>query len=108
VATVVPLRGRVYAATASEPVGQKYYLVVSNNQRNRHLEEVLGVRVTTSRKPDLETIVECEAADPVSGRIICDDIAPIRREKIARDLGAVTTSTMRRVEDGLRSALSLR
>jgi mRNA interferase MazF len=107
-AGVAPLRGRVYAATLDDRVGEKIYLVVSNNQRNRQLGDVLGVRVTTSPKPDLDTIVECKDEDPIVGLILCDHIVHIYRDEIARDLGAVTRATMRRVDDGLRAALSLR
>jgi mRNA interferase MazF len=107
-ARAAPLRGRVYAATIDEDIGEKYYLVVSNNQRNRVLREVVAVRVTTSKKPELDTIIECQADDPVAGRILCDTIGPVGREAIARDLGAMTPATMRKVDWGLRIALSLR
>lgn len=53
-------RGRVYAAVLGT-LGEKYYLVVSNNQRNRNLDSVVAVRLTTSLKPPLPSIV---ALDP--------------------------------------------
>jgi mRNA interferase MazF len=108
VGRVAPLRGRVYAATIDEKIGRKYYLVISNNQRNRQLGSVLGVRLATTPMPEIDTIIECGDGDPVAGRILCDDIVEIFRDEIARDLGAVTPATMRRVDDGLRAALSLR
>jgi len=37
--------------------GEKPWLVVSNNARNTHLRSALVVRVTTSAKPPLPSIV---------------------------------------------------
>lgn len=102
-----PVRGRVYGAVIDESLGEKYYLVVSNNQRNRHLADVLAVRLTTSRKPEIDSIVECGQEDPFAGRILCDDIVGIYKDEITRDLGAISSKTMRQVEEGLRVALAL-
>ncbi len=44
-------------------IGRKLWLVVSNNQRNRALDDVLAVRLTTSRKPPIPTVVELSPAD---------------------------------------------
>jgi len=101
------VRGRIYAAVLSERLGEKPYLVVSNNRRNRALDTVLAVRVTTSQKPNLVSIVPTTPEDPVSGRVLCDDIVEIWPDEVRRDLGACTPATMRRVADGLRAALAL-
>jgi mRNA interferase MazF len=86
---------------------EKFYVVVSNNRRNGALEQVLGVRVTTSRKPAIPSIVELGDGEVITGRVICDDIETIWRDEISREMGALTPGTMSRVEDGLRAALSL-
>lgn len=105
---MTPLRGRVYAAVVNERLGEKYYLVVSNNQRNRRLDDVLVVRLTTSRKPALDSIIELTPADqPLVGRVLCDDIEALYADEITRELGALSPGTMRHVDDGLRVALSL-
>lgn len=104
-ATIVPVRGRVYMADLG--IGDKPFLVVSNNARNAKLDDCLAVRVTTGRKPDLASIVELTAADPLVGRVLCDDIAAIYRDELKRDVGALSSATMARVAVGLRFALSI-
>ena len=103
------VRGRVYSAVLQglEDMGEKYFLVVSNNQRNRALDSVLAVRLTTTPKPALASIVEMGSSDPFTGRVVCDDIVELWPDEIRRDLGAVTPETMRDVGDGLRAALDL-
>ncbi|MSW83028.1 MAG: type II toxin-antitoxin system PemK/MazF family toxin, partial [Actinobacteria bacterium] len=44
------VRGRVYRARPSGFTDDKFFVVVSNNNRNRSLESVLVVRFTTSAK----------------------------------------------------------
>ena len=103
-----PVRGRVYGAIIREDLGEKYYLVVSNNRRNRALADVLVVRLTTSPKPALPTIVDMVAADaPLVGRVLCDDIEALYKDEITREIGALSVGTMRRVDSGLAAALSL-
>ena len=60
---VIPVRGRVYWADLGH--GEKPWVVVSNNARNRALESVLAVRVTTTMSgPDLPTIVPLTSCSP--------------------------------------------
>ena len=101
------LRGRAYAATLSNIGVEKYFVVVSNNQRNRALDSVLAVRVTTSAKPALPSIVELGPADPLVGRVVCDDIVELYADEVSRELGALSPRTMDRLGDGLRAALAL-
>jgi mRNA interferase MazF len=101
-------RGRIYGAVLSERLGEKYYLVVSNNRRNARLDSVLAIRLTTSAKPDLDSIVILSPTDgPWTGRALADDIVEVYRDEITRELGALPPVTMRRVEDALRAALDL-
>ena len=89
---------------------RKPWLVVSNNARNRALGTCLAVRITTSQKPELDSIVELGPQDaPLQGRVLCDDIAVMFPDEDGFEhLGAVTTGTMMRVDAGLRAALALR
>jgi len=98
-------RGRVYHADLG--AGDKPYLVVSNNGRNRNLRSALVVRITTSTKPRLESIVELASGDPLVGRVLCDDVTVLYADEVKRDGGALTTATMMRVAAGLRAALAL-
>jgi mRNA interferase MazF len=102
------LRGRIYGAVLTEHLGEKYYLAVSNNQRNAALDSFLAIRLTTSPKPALDSIITLGAADgPRTGSALADDVVEIYRDEVSRELGALPPSTMRRVDDALRVALSL-
>ena len=104
-AGIVPVRGRIYMADLGH--GEKPYLIVSNNARNRQLSDSLGVRITTSSKPDMASIVVLAAADPLVGRVLCDDIVAIFHDELRRDVGALSVATMAQVAVGLRFALSI-
>lgn len=101
------LRGRVYAAKFSNIKNEKYFVVVSNNQRNAHLPQVLAVRLTTSPKPSIPSIVEIGKGEVFLGRAICDDIVELYEDEIQRDLGALSPSAMSAVGNGLKAALAL-
>lgn len=102
------VRGRVYAAvlTGLENLGQKYYLVVSNNRRNEAFPQVLAVRLTTTlAKSPRPSVVGLDHSEVLGGSAVCDDIVELYPEEVKRDLGALTPHAMRRVADGLASAL---
>lgn len=102
----VLVRGRVYYADLG--FGEKPWLIVSNNGRNQRLKSALAVRVTTSAKPELPSIVELGPDDrPLVGRVLCDDINYLEPDEVTGDGGAVSPKTMMRVADGLRAALAL-
>jgi mRNA interferase MazF len=103
------LRGRVYRAEIEGIEGQKYYAIVSNNRRNAQLPQVLGVRLTTSVKPDILSVVELHQPQdgPFTGRAACDDIEALWPDEIRADCGALTAAAMRRIEVGLRAALGM-
>jgi mRNA interferase MazF len=102
---IVPVRGRVYFADLG--YGEKPWLVVSNNGRNQALKGCLAVRITTSRKPPMATVVDLAPSDPLVGRVLCDDLTPLFRDEIRRDVGALSLATMVQVAAGLRAALAL-
>ncbi|GHF97382.1 type II toxin-antitoxin system PemK/MazF family toxin [Streptomyces filamentosus] len=102
---IVPVRGRLYRADLG--FGLKPWLVVSNNARNQKLDECLVVRITTSDKPDIASIVKLGPNDPVVGRILCDDLGPMYRDDIKADLGALSAQTMTQVATALRHVLAI-
>lgn len=51
-----PMRGQVYRVEINKH-GPKPYVIVSNNSRNRRLDSVLAVRVTTTDRSQLPTAV---------------------------------------------------
>ena len=101
-------RGRVYWATIDGR--RKPWLVVSNNARNVQLPSCLGVRITTSDKPQLASIVRLSVEDaPLLGSVMCDDIAVLFPDDDQFEyFSAVTPATMIRVEAGVKAALALR
>ncbi len=101
-----PLRGQVIRAHIGldEP---KLFLVVSNNSRNRVLGSVLTVRLTTSKKPNLASIVELDYPEIFVGRACCDDIVEIFDDEYVTTLGGFSPSTMRNIDGGLKAALGM-
>jgi mRNA interferase MazF len=102
------LHGRVYRARLSHIAEDKYFLVVSNNRRNRAFAEVLAVRLTTTKPRDSRpAMVELGPGDVMTGWASCDDIETVYEDEVRADMGAVTARTMSRVEAGLRAALGM-
>jgi mRNA interferase MazF len=99
-------RGQVIVADIGldEP---KRFVVVSNNRRNAQLRSAIVVRTTTSRKPDLASVVKTEARDPEVTSILCDDLLEILHEEVLHVVGELSPTTMARMDDGLRAALDL-
>lgn len=101
------LRGRVYAARLSHLDEDKYFLVVSNNRRNRNLPQALAVRLTTTSKPSLPSIVSLGSPEVFTGSVVCDDIVEVYEDEVKRDLGALSPAAMQAVARGLAAALDL-
>lgn len=99
-------RGQVVQADLNlgEP---KLFVVVSNNRRNAQLPQVLAVRMTTTDKPNIPSIVELGHPEVFVGRAICDDIVEIYQNEVMSVRGAISPAGMRAIDDGLRAALSL-
>ncbi|MDN5796367.1 MAG: type II toxin-antitoxin system PemK/MazF family toxin [Intrasporangium sp.] len=102
------LRGSIYAAKLDHIPTEKYFLVVSNNSRNKALANVLAVRLTSKPKPPLTSIVEMSPGDPLGGgRIVCDDIVELWPDEVRAHKGTLTAKAMRKVDSGLKAALGL-
>lgn len=102
------LRGTIYAATLSHIQQEKLFVVVSNNGRNRQLQNALAVRITTTQKPpNISSIVEIDHGEPVHGRVCCDDIELLYPDECRQSAGAFSRNMMRKIEGGLRAALAI-
>jgi mRNA interferase MazF len=102
------LRGRIYRAHLTHIGEDKYFLVVSNNRRNRAFEQVLAARLTTTPpRAERPAMVPLGPDEVMTGWVSCDDIEVLYDDEIRADLGATSASAMRRVEAGLRAALGL-
>jgi mRNA interferase MazF len=97
-----PLRGQIFHVDLGH--GRKPWLVVSNNARNRNLDSVLAAHITTTRKhAALPTVVPLSAADPLTGFVLCDDIAQLYHDELATPAGLLSAPTITAVSEGLRN-----
>jgi mRNA interferase MazF len=102
------LRGRIYRARLAHIGEDKFFLVISNNRRNRAFEQVLGARLTTTPpRNERPAMVPLGPGEVMSGWVSCDDIETIYDDEVQADIGAIMGPTMRRVEAGLRAALGM-
>lgn len=85
----------------------KLFVVVSNNRRNRALPQVLGVRLTTTPKPAIPSVIELGEPEAFVGRAVCDDIAEIYQDEVLAVVGALSPGAMRRIGWGLAAALEI-
>lgn len=89
------------------PYGEKPYLIVSDQHRNRALDTVLCVRVTTSpNPPDIPSVVTIQdRVGTVVGRALCDEIYLVAKERLkTRKSNAFTPKEMSRICRGLAAA----
>jgi len=102
------LRGQVWLADVGLEEAKRF-IVISNNERNRKLHSVLGVRLTTAPKPSIPSIVEFRPGEIGSPRsfAIADDITSIRKSWLVGLRGALNRGQIRRVEDAIKVALDL-
>lgn len=100
------IRGQVIRADIglAEP---KLFVVVSNNRRNKNLGQVLAVRLTTTPKPPIPSIVPLSHDDGLTGSVVCDDIVEIYEDEVQHVVSALTPASIRAVNEGLRAALDL-
>lgn len=84
-------------------------MIVSNNERNRRLGDVLGARTTTAPKPDMPSIVAFDPGEVSEEQtsVVADDVWLLRKEWLVRRVGGLAPAQMRRVDDALRAALDL-
>jgi mRNA interferase MazF len=102
------LRGRIYRARLAHIGEDKFFLVVSNNRRNRAFEQVLAARLTTTPPRDERpAMVPLGPGEIMTGWVSCDDIETLYDDEVRADVGAITAPAMRRVEAGLRAAFGL-
>ncbi|MGW6279403.1 type II toxin-antitoxin system PemK/MazF family toxin [Kribbella sp. NPDC055071] len=85
----------------------KLFVVVSNNRRNQSLQQVLAVRLTTTSKPTIPSIVELVHPEDFVGRAVCDDIVELYQDEIGAVIGGLSPAAMRGINSGLAAALGL-
>lgn len=86
--------------------GPKPWLVVSNNSRNRNLDTVVAVRITTTSKhASVPTVVALSPTDPLVGYVVVDDLIQLYRDELTVPLDALSAGTMRAISAAIRIAL---
>lgn len=106
-AEVTPLRGQLWWMNFDGPAGRRPVIIVSNNGRNRALDSVLVIPLTTAPRPAMSTVVDMTHQDGPGGRAMCDNIREVPKTRLAAQAGALTPATLRKIEHGLRDALGL-
>jgi mRNA interferase MazF len=102
--SATPQRGQVYRCDLG--YGPKPWVVVSNNSRNRLLDDVIAIRLSTTVR-DLPTWVKLSPGDPLAGYANADCIEQLRKDELGEYLGALTPASMRGVNQALTIALAL-
>jgi mRNA interferase MazF len=102
--SATPQRGQVYHCDLR--YGLRPWLVASNNSRNRLLDDVIAIRLTTTAR-DLPTWVKLSPADPLGGYANADCIEQLGKDELGEDLGALSPASMRSVNQALAIALAL-
>jgi mRNA interferase MazF len=85
--------------------GLKPWLVVSNNARNRLLDDIIAIRLTTTAR-DLPTWVKLSPADPLTGYANTDCIEQPGKAELGEYLGALSPASVRAVNQSLAIALA--
>lgn len=99
-------RGRVYFADLGG--GRKPWVVVSNNQRNRALEDALVVRITTTDKYEgLASVQRLPEHECVVGLVRADTLTTLYPDEVEEEAGGLSRVGMEAVEAALRGALGL-
>ncbi|MEY4990259.1 MAG: hypothetical protein RIS08_485 [Actinomycetota bacterium] len=103
------LRGQVYLALHPDLEEKKYFLVVSNNKRNKALGSALCLRITTTDKRNIPTCVALpKSKEGLTGFIVCDDVYLFYTDELGSPVTAVTDAIMRDVESALKLVFSIR
>lgn len=89
------------------PIGEKPFVVISNNARNQALDDCLALRITTTPLDSMPSRVPLSHEDKFVGTVVCDDIITLYREDIKRHVGTLSPGTMRKIDRALFHVLSL-
>jgi mRNA interferase MazF len=101
-------RGQIYSIDIGNNRGRHYYVVVSNNVRNRLLDSVLGAMVTSTDKSQVPTAVQLMHEDPITGYVVADTIDELWEDEVAgRPVGALSPPTMAKLNAALKIAFDL-
>jgi mRNA-degrading endonuclease toxin of MazEF toxin-antitoxin module len=102
------LRSQVYSVDVGGDRGRHYFVTVSNNQRNKKLNSVLAVMVTSTDKSGIPSAVRLTHQDPVQGYAVADIIEELWDYEVEDPpTGVLSPATMAALNGALRIALAL-
>ena len=103
------LRGQIYSVDLGGDKGRHWYVIVSNNIRNRNLKSVLGAMITSTDKSHIPTAVPLTHEDSISGGyVLADEIEPLYENELDQLSGVVSPATMTKLNIALKVALALK
>jgi mRNA interferase MazF len=101
-------RGSVWECEFEEGGAPKPAVIVSANGRNHSRWPVVHVlRVTTAPKDPRPTVIPLPHGECVTGSVLCDELYPVYKDELGKQLGALSPRIMREVDNGLRAMLGL-
>jgi mRNA interferase MazF len=105
---VTLIRGQVWWFDVGGTRGRRPFVIVSNNERNRRLNNVLGVMVTTTDKSGIPTAVPMTHEDPVEGFALADNIEELWKDEVKGSCaGSLVAQTLMRLNVALKIALGI-
>ena len=100
------LRGQIWARDVPG-VGEKFFLVVSNNGRNASAyPRVHVVRTTAMPQPAMPSNVALDPRDG-GGWVKCDEVTLVDKASFKRQVGVVSPAGMAKVAAGIKHVLAL-
>lgn len=102
-----PVRGQVYSVDVGGDRGRHYYVIVSNNDRNRKLKTVIGLMITSSDKSGIPSAAALSHLDPVSGYAVADLVEELWRDELDRSIGSLCRATMTAIDEALKIAFAI-
>src|ERR1700744_4544655 len=101
-------RGGGYSVDVGGAAGRHFYVIVSNNTRNRLLDTVLGAMVTSTDKSKVPSAVQLSDDDPVNGWVVADVVDSLWDSEVdGRPRGVLSLATMAKLDAALKIAFAL-
>ncbi len=64
-------------------------------------------RVTAQPQPALPSVVHLDGPDLGGGYVLCDEVAPVSKDRLKRHVGVVSPAGMRRVAQAIKHVVAV-